>query len=320
LFKKNGKREKVLILKSSMKKSFKIGSFKEFLLLEELHINRDIERISDWIYEEVIKSKENKITLYPDQKVFNLPVEKIIIFLTDGSYDGALDVGSSSKKDSTSLWTLTIHIDKNFKKYETKATIFHEMSHALRLMKVPKIEYLNNLNFKKSASVSFPRNKEFEDISNYIYLSNKEEIESMVSETYGFIKDFMEKNNVEYLERDFFERIIRVSRSYNVSLYLSEFSAGEYFKNVPKEMVDYFFSLFEKEKEELDIINKGTFFRKIRLFIRITKKLLSSPNTYIPPDYIKPKKGIEFYERYFHEAGEELRRKLFSLYLHFKKQ
>lgn len=77
---------------------FKIGSFKEFLLLEELHINRNIERISDWIYEEIIKSKEKKIILYPDQKVFNLPIEKIIIFLTEGSYEGALDFGRSSKK------------------------------------------------------------------------------------------------------------------------------------------------------------------------------------------------------------------------------
>lgn len=116
------------------------------------------------------------------------------------------------------------------------------MLHALRLMKVPKIEYLNNLNFKKSASVSFPMNKEFEDIANYIYLSNKEEIESMVSEAYGFIKDFMEKNNLEYIERDFFEKIIKASRSYNVSLYLSNFSAEGDFKEVPKETVDYFFS------------------------------------------------------------------------------
>jgi hypothetical protein len=70
----------------------------------------------------------------------------------------------------------------------------------------------------------------------------------------------------------------------------------------------------------LDIINRDSFFRKIRLFIRIIKKSLSNPNTYIPPDYTKPKKGIEFYEKHFHEAGEKLRRKLFSLYLHFKKQ
>lgn len=296
-----------------MKKLQHIKLFDFQLIIERLHINKDIDEYSDKIYN-LIKSS-NKVKFEFDDLPPKLNIIKLIINLQKMrvGLSGELDLNKSKKTENG--WIIYINLKEDFKLYSLK----HELNHALRLTLIGKDKMIKNLNYIKSQNIfTFSKNNEMEQFFYLMYLANDEEINSKIMETNGLIKEVMSKWNVSSLSKNDFEYIIKGSDAYKQSEDMINFKCENIFKNWDSNKLNKLFYILEENKSELDRIQSGRF-SKIRLIIKAFKDILSNTTNFNNQDnkIYKPIRGKEFYNKWITSQGTKLRKRLYSLYDHY---
>lgn len=286
----------------------------EFFLLRE-RINEDVDKFSDEIYDIMKNSNLNKFE-FSDEIPVKLNINKLIITIKDNigikGTLGSLNLGKS-KKSSNGKWIIYIDLRKDFKLYSLK----HELNHALRLTLIGKDKMISNLNYIKSKGIFMPmKNKEIDNFFYLIYLSNDEELNSAVMETNGWIKEIIYENKIS---KDDFLYLIQESTAYKNSENMINFNCKNHFNDFNNNELNKFFCILEDNKSELDKIQKSKF-SKIKMFIKAFNDILNSKISFDKNDNIKytPKKGPDFYEKWINSQGEKLKRRLYSLYDHYK--
>ena len=111
-----------------------IYNFKHLLFLEKLHINKDIENLSTYIYNNFSKIQIGKYTI--DNSIPpRLNIKKIILNITtfNGKTNAMFNI-KKSFKDKNGNWIMILDIVYNF----TYETIFHEVNHMYELTRMGK--------------------------------------------------------------------------------------------------------------------------------------------------------------------------------------
>ncbi len=290
-----------------------IDSFPRFLLSEKLHIHEDMDKLSDYVYNYI---KNKSIGIYEiENNISELNIKSIIINIADlhTNQGGELDIDKSNLTKDGWIFYFKIKIGCAL------STIKHEMDHALRLMLQPKEDILNKLNYLKSSYI-LDRTKEIEYFFYMIYLSSMDEINAMVKEAHGDIKEEMIKKNLIKLNKEQFIYFIKTSRPYAKSLDMINFKIKECFKGFSENNLNKLFYLYEENKTELDNINKfSKFIRNIKLIIQSFKVIFHNKITFLDePDKIyKPNRNGNYYENWINNQGKKLQKTLFKLYDHY---
>jgi hypothetical protein len=293
-----------------------ILDYKDFefhMIIERLHIYKDIDEYGDKIYEIIKNSKTNKFK-FTDLPV-KLNISELIIELKQlpPGISGELDLDKSKK--SKLGWTIYINLKNDFSLHHLK----HELSHALRLTLLGKDKAVKNLNFIKSKNVfGLTKNYEIDKFFYLLYLSNDEEINARVLETKGFIDEIIKKWEVNTISKNDFIYIIQSSSVYKHSNELINYKTDEIFKNWSKNNINKLFYMIEENKSDLDKIESSNF-RKLKLFIKLIKSIFSNKTGFeIEDDHIyKPKRGQKFYDKWIPKQGEKLKKRIYSLYDHY---
>jgi hypothetical protein len=294
-----------------------IRKFEEFnqfsIILERLHINKEIDEYSDKIYP--IISISDKVKFEFTDLPIRLNISKLIINIKNmkPGLSGQLDLNKSNKtKDG---WFIHIDLNRDFKLF----TLKHELNHALRLTLVGKDKMIKNLNHIKSQNIfNFTKDKELEYFFYLMYLSNDEEINAKVIETNGLIKEVMTKWGVNKLSKNDFDYIIRGSDAFKQSNELINFKCDTLFKNYDENRLNKLFHILEENKSELDRIQDSRF-SKLKLIIKTFRDIFNNKTGFDQTDknIYKPKRGKKFYDTWIPSQGEKLKKRIFSLYDHF---
>ena len=295
-----------------------INNFKDFnqhnLIIERLHINKEIDLYSDEIYPMISKSDKSifEFTNIP----YNLNIIKLIINIKDIAIgvSGQLDLNKSKKTKNG--WIIYLNLKKGFSLDKLK----HELNHALRLTLIGKDKMIKNLNHIKSQNIfHFIKDSEMERFFYLMYLSNDEEINAKVMETNGFIKEIMNKWVVDKLSKNEFYFIIKGTDAYRQSNELIGFSCNSVFKKYDENKLNKFFYILEENKSELDRI-QDSYFSKLRLIVKVFRDVFKNKTSFKQDDknIYKPKKGKKFYDRWIPSQGEKLKKRILSLYDHYE--
>ena len=222
-----------------------INNFEDFnqhnLIIERLHINKEMDLYSDEIYRIISKSNESIFEFTDIPK--NINIIKLMINIKDMStgLSGQLDLNKSKKTKNG--WIIYLNLKKGF----TLDILKHELNHALRLTLIGKDKMIKNLNHIKSQNIfHFSKDSEMERFFYLMYLSNDEEINAKVMETNGFIKELMNKWGVNKLSKNEFDYIIKLTDAYKQSNELIAFSCNNLFKNYDENKLNKFFYILEE--------------------------------------------------------------------------
>lgn len=289
-----------------------ITTYYEFIL-EKLHINNLVDNYSDSIYDKIINSNSNKILFEDIPKGLN--IKKIIISIknfNDGT-NGLLNLDKSYKTKAG--WIIYLYFKKNF----PISTLKHELNHAYRLTLIGKENMIKNLNHIRTQNVFLKtKDSKMEYLFHLIYLANDEEINAKVIETHGFIKDIMRKNGLEKLNNQQFDYLIKETEGWKIAQLLMNFKCADVLDNLSENNINKLFSILEDNKIELDRLDKGPF-RKLRTFIKSFKDTISNKTNLNFEDtkIYKPKKGVNFYDKWITDQGKKLKKRLSSLHNHY---
>ena len=295
-----------------------INNFEDFnqhnLIIERLHINKEMDLYSDEIYRIISKSNESifEFTDIPE----NINIIKLIINIKDmiTGLSGQLDLNKSKKTKNG--WIIYLNLKKGF----TLDILKHELNHALRLTLIGKDKMIKNLNHIKSQNIfQFSKDSEMERFFYLMYLSNDEEINAKVMETNGFIKEIMNKWGVNKLSKNEFDYIIKLTDAYKQSNELITFSCNNIFKNYDENKLNKFFYILEENKSELDRI-QDSIFSKFRLIVKAFRDIFNNKTGFKQDDrnIYKSKKGKKFYDKWIPSQGEKLKKRILSLYNHYE--
>lgn len=295
----------------------KFEDFNQFnLIVERLHINKEIDDYSDKIYPMI--SNSNKSNFEFTDLPTNLNISKLTINIKDMSPGviGQLDLNKS--KETKTGWIIHIDLKKEFNLYVLK----HELNHALRLTLIGKDKMIKNLNYIKSQNIfTFSNSKDNEmDYFFYLmYLANDEEINSKVMETNGFIKEIISKWEVNNLSKDQFDYIIKSTDAFKQSNELINFKCDDLFKKYDENKLNKLFYILEENKSELDRIQDSRF-SKLKSIIKTFKEIFINRTGFNKDDknIYKPKKGKNFYDTWIPSQGQKLKKRIYSLYDHYK--
>jgi hypothetical protein len=292
----------------------KFEDFNHFsLIVEMIHINKEVDEYSDKICE--IISGYNKSKFQFEDLPTKLNISKLFINIIDmksGLY-GQLDLDKS--KQTKNRWEIYINLKRDFSLY----TLKHELNHALRVTLIGKDKMIKNLNYIKSQNIfAFSKDKEMDYFFYLMYLANDEEINAKVMETNGFIKEVMNKWGVYKISRNGFDYIIKSSDAYKQSNELINFKCDSVFKNWNENKLNKLFSILEENKKELDKIQDSSF-SKLKLIIKSFKDIIQNRTVFNREDknIYNPKKGKKFYDTWIPSQGEKLKRSIYSLYEHY---
>lgn len=293
-----------------------IKRFEDFdqfnLIIERLHINKDIDDYSDKIYPLISNSPRLlfEFTDLPD----NLNISKLIISIRkmSGGTLGRLDLNNSKKTKSG--WIIYIDLIKGF----NLDTLKHELNHALRLTLVGKDKMIKNLNYIRAQNIFISKDNEMEYFFYLMYLSNDEEINSKVMETNGLIKEVMTNLKVNKLTKEQFDYIIKSSDAYRQSNELINFKCDDLFKGYEENKLNKLFYILEENKSELDRIQDSRF-STIKKIIKLFKDIFKNTTEFKQDDnkVYKPKKGKKFYDKWIPSQGYKLKKRIYSLYDHY---
>jgi hypothetical protein len=293
----------------------KFEDFNQFnLIIERLHINKEVDFYSDKIYPIISNSKLSYFE-FTDIPV-KLNISKIIINLKNmkPGLSGQLDLNKSKK---TKLgWIIHIDLNKDFDLYILK----HELNHALRLTLIGKDKMIKNLNHIKSQNIfGLTKDSEMEYFFYLMYLVNDEEINSKVMETNGLIKEVMTKWGVSKLTKEQFDFIIKGSDVFNQSNELVNFKCDELFKKYDENKLNKFFYILEENKSELDRIQNSRF-SKLKLIIKSFRDIFNNKTGFNQNDrnIYKPKRGKSFYDIWIPKQGNKLKKRIYSLFDHYQ--
>jgi hypothetical protein len=280
-----------------------IKSF-EFFLIEKLSINKNVEILSDSIYELIINEDSGKFIL--NDIPSDLPISEILITLDPTLKEfGYLDLNKS--KIVNDYWIFHLYLRTNF-----LDTIYHECNHIIQTVYSDKKKILNKLNYLKAYyNPSIKIIDGSTDFFEHIYLSSDSEINSMVAETYGLLKQIKIKYGV--LNKSQFVHIVENSRAYYVSQQLKNYDINKSLK-ISKSEQDIFFNLYENNRLELNKINdKSSFLKTIHSIYKVLR------DHFLPSDKdtTSNNKG-RYYENWIRSQGEKLNFKLFKLVEHFR--
>jgi len=292
----------------------KFEDFNHFsLILEMLHINKEVDEYSDKIWEIISGSYKLKFQFKDLPTKLNISKLSINIIDMKTGLSGQLDLDKS--KQTKNGWEIYINLKRDFNLY----TLKHELNHALRLTLIGKDKMIKNLNYIKSQNIfAFSKDKEMDYFFYLMYLSNDEEINAKVMETNGFIKELMNKWGVDKISRNDFDYIIKSSDAYKQSDELINFKCDSVFKNWNDNKLNKLFSILEENKEELDRIQDSSF-SKLKLIIKSFKDIIQNRTGFNIEDknIYNPKKGKKFYDTWIPSQGEKLKRRIYSLYSHY---
>ncbi len=293
-----------------------IKGFEDFnqfnLIIERLHINKEIDEYSDQIYP-ILKSNKNQFEF--DDLPIKLNISKLIINIKDmrPGVSGSLNLDKSNKtKDG---WVIFIDLRKDF----NLDTLKHELNHALRLTLLGKDKMIKNLNYIRSQNIlgSFKDN-EMDYFFYLVYLANDEEINAKIMETNGLIKEVMNRWGVTKLTISEFDYIIKSSDAFKQYNQLIDFKCDNLFKKYSENKLNKLFYILEENKSELDRIQDSKF-SKFKLIIKTFKDVFFNKTGFNQDDkkIYKPKRGKKFYDTWIPSQGEKLKRKIYSLYDHY---
>lgn len=295
-----------------------INNFKDFnqhnLIIERLHINKEIDLYSDEIYPMISKSDKSKFEFLKLPN--NLNIIKLIINIKEMSPGVSGQLNLSKSKKTKNGWIICVDLKKDF----SLSTLKHELNHALRLTLVGKDKMIKNLNHIKSQNIfHFIKDSEMEHFFYFMYLSNDEEINAKIMETNGFIKEIMNKWGVDKLSKSEFDYIIKGSDAFKKSNELINFNCSDLFKNYDENKLNKLFYILEENKSELDRIQDSKF-SKLKLVIKLFRDIFNNKTGFDENDrnIYKPKKGKKFYDRWIPSQGEKLKKRILSLYDHYE--
>jgi hypothetical protein len=293
-----------------------IHDFRDFnqvnLIVERLHINKEIDRYSNLIYPLITNSEKSYFEFIDTPNNSNIHKLRINIKKLPNGVSGQLDIGKSHK---TKLgWIIYINLKKNFNLH----TLTHELNHALRLTLIGKDKMIRNLNHIKASNIFDTKDDEIKYFLYLIYLANDEEINAKVAETHGLIKDIINKLDTGELSKNYFNTIIYYSDALEIANKLINFKCEDTFKKYNNNQLNKLFYLLEENKLELDRI-QDTWFSKIKIIIKIFKDLLSNKTglSQIDDKIYKPRRGKKFYDRWIPSQGQKLKKRIYSLYDHY---
>jgi hypothetical protein len=292
-------------------KSLKFKDFSFKIIIERLGINKEIDEYSDKIYK-IIKNSDKDKFIFTDLPK-NTNISKLTLSIKKSNTKlGELCLNKS--KNTKDGWVIYINLSKDF----YLDTLKHELNHALRLTLIGKDKVISNLNYIRSKGGFFNvNNSEIEEFFYIIYLANDEEINSTIIETHGYIKEIMKKWNVDKLSKKDFEYIIKNSPGYSKSNLLINFTCEDNFKSFNKNQLNKFFYILEENKDKLEKIEKS-YFRKIKLAIKVINDLFINKINFDEDFSYKPKRGSDFYNNWINKQGERLKKRLYRLYDHYQ--
>lgn len=290
-----------------------IKNFELFLITERLHINKKIDEYTDKIYPIISNSDSNNF-IFTDLPIA-LNIIKLCINIKELSpgLSVQLDINKSIKTKNG--WIIHIDLKNGFMLHSLK----HELNHALRLTIVGKDKMIKNLNYIKSQNIfTFSKNKEMEYFFYLMYLSNDEEINAKVMETYGYIKEIMSKWEVNKISKMDFDYIIKGTEAYKQSNQLINFKCDDVFKETNNNDLNKMFYILEENKAELNKI-QDSIFSTLKLVIKTFKDVFNNKTGFSIADknIYTPKHGKKFYNIYIPSQGDKLKRRIYSLYDHF---
>lgn len=286
----------------------KIEKISHIIIQERLHINANMDKLTDHLYDR-IKGKTGTHVI--KNNVPELDIDKVIFDISK-KYTNTGELSINKSHRGKNGWVFYVYLTDPF----FSDTIKHEMDHAFRLMVKPREDILNNLNFLKSKMI-FKNENQIDLFFYMIYLSSDEEINSMIKEAYGDIKEFMKNNSVSSLNRDQFIHIIKTTRPFLKSEDMINFNLKKCFASFTVNQINKLFYIYENNKKDLDRINRfPSFLRKIKLIIKALKSSFSPVDIENTDTHIYPKSKFN-YEKYIKSQGYKLRRTLYKLYDHF---
>jgi hypothetical protein len=289
-------------------------NFNQFnLVVEMLHINKEIDEYSDKIWRVISDSDKSKFIF--DDLPNKLNISKLFINIKDmkPGLSGQVDLNKSKKTNNG--WNIYINLKRDFSLY----TLKHELNHALRLTLVGKDKMIKNLNYIKSQNIfTFSKNREMDYFFHLMYLANDEEVNAKVMETNGLIKEVMIKWGVDKLSKNDFDYIIKSSDAYRVSNELISFRCDSVFKNWDKNNLNKLFSILEENKIELDRIQDSRF-SKLKMLVKTFRDIFQNRTSFNIEDknIYNPKRGKKFYDTWIPSQGEKLKKRLYKLYEHY---
>ena len=286
-----------------------ILKYDEFLK-ETLSVNDDVKVLSEIIFNSLKDKPIGKYKIYDNiPEIFN--ASEIVINIISKNdknkkYHGSINVTKSKLKNDK--WI--IYLD--FVEKSDISLYYHELNHALQLIKNGKHNTIKDINNKDGlyAAVSVADNLRFKDMllvfCEMMYLSSNSEIDSKVSETYASIKDFLSQQSITNHN---FINCIKHTEGWKISLELMNFKISDDINNT--QLLNKFLCYSEWLENNL---NKSRLSDKLPSFL---KNIWYSFKMFKYDINQKPKHNIEYYENYINSQGKKLQHKLMKLYGHF---
>ena len=280
-----------------------------FRLNEKLHINQEVDKLSQFIFDNYGNKEVGKYIINIDPTI---NIIKIILYIVpkNNEYIGLLKV-NKCYKDKNGNWIMYINIIKNFK----LEYISHEISHAFELTRMGKDKLLNKLT-KINRSIRF-EHYQIINFFNYIYLISDEEISSIINESYSYIKDYLKGSKVK---SNLFKHLVTETKGFRRLKEIEDLSIRGIFDDKKDYQINNFLYMYEQNTIDNMKLRTNSFIDNIRYYwkrfkerdmINFTKDVFSIRIKY------KPKRNLNYYDEFFKKQSEKLKKRLYGLYDHF---
>lgn len=282
-----------------------ITNFNQFVLNEMNGINKDVSIISEYIY-----NNFNKIIDGKNIKTNEIKIYKIYINI-DNNDIGSLNIAKSSLTKNGLILYLKL-------KDNTKSVIYHEIHHSLLLFFEDKQKILDKLNRLNAFNlpVFLFNNIELKEFVNLYYLSEKYENDAYINNIYVELLNYFKSLNIKSYDEfnQIFKTNIKNNNLYKISEDLKNYDFNKLIKNIGKDNLIKFFTMFEENYEYLN--NIDNYWKKLKYLIRKKFILLFNETYYlnIDKENVNIDKILKQYEIRFKSSSEYLKNKMHKLY------
>jgi hypothetical protein len=226
----------------------KIISYRDFFITEKLHINKHIELLSKLILDEINAGLKTFDIEYLPLNIKNINVE-----IKEMSDFGYLDIDKSYKDNG---WNIFLYLNPRSK----LDTITHEIDHILKLVKTNKSNVLRKMSHViASNGFKYMNDNEINHFIQMVYLCDDLEIDEMLNELYGYIKNYMSDNNMDKLTTNEFKYLITTSYVYQKYSFMKNFDIHLVFSKFTIDEQRKFFYLFNEKVNDYEKIHSSRF-------------------------------------------------------------
>ena len=285
----------------------KIDSYDLFVFRvnEKLHINEEVDKLSQFIFDNYSDKKVGKYIINIDPTINIIKI--ILNIIPNTEYSGKLEVNKCFKNKGGN-WIMYIDIEEKFK----LGDISHEISHAFELTRMGKTKLLNKLDFiKKTMKINYDQ---IDIYFHYMYIFSDEEISSVINESYSYLKQYVNNGKIK---SNLFNHLVMETKGFRRLKETENISIRGIFSGKKDYQINNFLYVYEKNIVHEKTTRINSFLQNIKYLWNRGSIVYTINNIFDSTNKYKPKRNLNYYDDFFKKQSEKLKKRLYGLYDHF---